>query len=171
MNEIVFFICMLFHTLEVSSQNNYVLLDVSDNSDLINNISIEIDSIDKVGVDLLNSVFKPISGNYKTYRFLETFYGISPRYFPDSLVHDTLHNVLILIVDKKNKIINGYKYFIENADYPASCDLYKLYKPKRTKLDSKFQLSSLKFILMNDPEYCGKDPYLYLSQRNLITSI
>lgn len=168
MKQIIYFICIIFQIQEVCSQNNYVLYDVSDSSDIKENLSIEIDSIDKVGMDLLYTIFKPISGNFKTYRFIETFYGVSPIYFPDSLVVDTLHNILILIVDRKNKIINGYKYFVESADYPPSCDLYKLYKTQRIKLNSKLKLSSLKFVLMNNPEYCGKDSFLYLSQINLI---
>lgn len=165
MQKLFFFICAIFLTVVINAQNNYVLLDVSENSEIIKNVSVKLDSTNKI--DLLNTVFKPVLGKFKTYRFIETYYGESPKYLPDSSVIVLLHDVLILIVDKKNRIIDGYQYSLEYADFPSSCDLYRLYKTRHIKLDSKLQLSSLKFKLVNDSEYCGRDSFLYLSQRNL----
>jgi hypothetical protein len=166
MQKFFFFICTFFLTVLIDAQNNYVLIDVTENSDIVNNISVKLDSANKI--DLLNSVFKPVLGKYKSYRFIETYFGESPKYLPDSSVIVLLHDILILIVDKENRIIDGYQYSLEYADFPSSCDLYRLYKTRRMKLDSKLELSSLKFKLMKDSEYCGRDSFLYLSQNNLI---
>jgi hypothetical protein len=159
-------LCVLFHSAVAQAQNNYVLLDITDNSQIDNNLALLLDSSNKL--DLLNSAFKPVSGQFKTYRFIETYYGESPNYLPDSSVIVLLHDVLILIVDNKNRIIDGYQYSLEYSNYPATCDLYRLHKPRRIKLDSKLKLSSLKFKLVNDSNYCGRDPFLFLSQSDLI---
>lgn len=104
-------LCVLIHSAVARAQNNYVLLDITDNSQIDNNLALLLDSSNKL--DLLNSAFKPVSGQFKTYRFIETYYGESPNYLPDSSVIVLLHDVLILIVDNKNRIIDGYQYSLE----------------------------------------------------------
>lgn len=166
MKKLLFFICTILFTIVINAQNNFVLLDVTENSEIIKDVSVRLDSTNKA--DLLNTLFKPKLGKFKTYRFLEIYYGESPKYLPDSSVIVLLHDVLILTVDKKNRIIDGYHYSLEYADFPSSCDLYRFYKTRHIKLNTKLELSSLKFKLVNDPEYCGRDSFLYLSQRNLL---
>jgi hypothetical protein len=167
MKTILLLTILSFANITVVAQNNYILLDVSKDTDLLRNLSSIIDSVNKV--DLLNTLFKPVDGEFTTYRFVESYYGESPRYLPDSTVVVLLVDILILVVDKKDRIKNGFQFSLQYPEQPASCDLYCLVNKKRVKLNSSLNLSCLKFKLLADPEYCGKDPILYLSQSHLIS--
>jgi hypothetical protein len=143
------------------SQNTYVLLDSKLDSD-INYAAISEGNFSPKNA--LDSVFNYVSGSFKVYRFIEVNYGYG--FESDSLT--TFRDILIIKTNSSGKIIDAFQYTLEWAEPPSTCDLYRLNKGKGIKLDSKLNLSSLRFKLVNEPSYCGRDPYLYLSQNRLI---
>lgn len=165
MQKIVLILCFFSFLQNVFTQNNYILFDMTEKSDLIQNLKFSLDTSDKN--DLLETIFKPVKGEFKIYRFIESYYGESPKYLPDSTVIELLNDLLVLVVNKKNQIVDGYQYSLEYAEHPSSCDLYRLDTDMKLTIDSNFKLSSLKFRLMNDSKYCGRDLYIYFSQLNL----
>ena len=48
MKKLLFFICTILFTIVINAQNNFVLLDVSENSEIIKDVSVILDSTNKV---------------------------------------------------------------------------------------------------------------------------
>jgi len=144
------------------TQNKFIVYDVCEKCDFDYQSIQEIDTFSRH--NMIERVFKPIEGNYKVYRFIEYYWGTSMEFYPDSLVAEEHHNILMIKVDSKSKILDAFTYSLEFSDSPASCDLYKLKKSKSYTLMLGLNLSNLKFELQSDHNYCGRDPILYLSQ-------
>jgi len=72
------------------------------------------------GLTLIDNVFKPTKGKFTVYRFLATYQGLS---FTNK--QKEFHDILIVKVGSKNKIILAYQYTLEWAESPLETDLYE----------------------------------------------
>lgn len=54
-----------------------------------------------------------------------------------------MNNLIILKVNKDNKIVDGYQYFLQFPEMPSTCRLYRL--SSKQKLTSKMSIASFKF--------------------------
>lgn len=122
-------------------KNDYYLLDTFLMSDFNYN---DIDSIDLKSFSggrhsMLNTVFKPIKGKFRIYRFLSYDYGITFEGHADSI------NTLIeLKVDENNIIIDGFSYFLQNPNFPSIGDVFRL-SAKGLELRNGMRVETLEF--------------------------
>jgi hypothetical protein len=126
--------------------------------DKYQNADIDYDMIDSLGtvsagINVLNDIFKVKSGNFNVYRFLNFDKGIL---YDEGPTVDII-NLVIVKVDNKKKIVDGYYYSLTNPEMPSLCHLYKLVnKPKFRK---KIDLRELIFKRINETD---KKKYHYL---------
>lgn len=146
------FCCTLFAQNSVTP--NYILLDKFDKSDL-NYLAIDsIDFADK-GIIMLENVFNVIPGKFTIYRFLTKDKGILFDGFSSEL-----NNLIILKVNSKNKIVDGFQYFLQNSEMPSKCFLYRISKIR--KFDIKIKVSELRFKRVNKKKsICDEIPLFY----------
>lgn len=116
---------------------DYKFLDKFEDADL--NYS-RIDSINSFakGIIMLDSVFTPTKGKYTVYRFMTYDHGVL---FDE--VESDLNNLIILKVNSKNEIIEGYQYFLQTPEMPSSCWLYKV--TRKEKLKPEIKINDLRF--------------------------
>ncbi len=93
-------------------------------------------------------IFNPVKGSYTVYTFMATFKGIS---FAN--IEKEFHDILIVKVDKGQKIIDAFQYTLEWAEPPLMFDLYKA-TAKGVIISDKLPISKLKF---RGVEYSGDD--------------
>lgn len=120
---------------------DFYLLDTFTMSDInYNDIdSIDLKSFPRGRSNLLNSVFKPVNGKYRVYRFLSYDYGITYENHADSI------NILIEIkIDENNVIVDGFLYFLQNPSFPSIGDVFRL-SAKGLKLRNGMNVESLEF--------------------------
>ena len=139
------------------AQNHFAFLDLNKDSDFNYNAINKFNYNPKTTLD---SVFNPVLGNFKVYRFIETIYDYS--FDSDSIKE--FHKLLIIKTNSLNKIIDAYCYLLEWEEYPSSCALYRFNKTKTKKFQANFSLSDIQFKLIGDNEYCTRDSFLNLNQ-------
>ncbi len=146
MRIIFFLFCTIIYG-QNSVELKYKLLDKFENSDLNYKGIDSIDSSTK-GIAMLDSVFNIVEGKYSVYRYMTKDKGL----LFDEYKSD-LNNLIILKVDSKGRIVDGYKYFLQNPEMPSKCYLYRLTRNK--KLKSKINISTLRFKRVLDGEIQG----------------
>lgn len=137
-------------------QNAYMLYDVHSASDLNYNA---LNSFNASPSAMLDSVFNPLPGKFKVYRFIEANWG----YAKDADSVSIFRNILIIKTDQSDKIVDAYQYTLDWAEPPLSCDLFRLNKGRRKKLVQGFCMSNLRFKMVG--VNCEADPYLTVSQQ------
>jgi hypothetical protein len=110
---------LLSSSKSFSQTKEYKLLDKTTSSD-INSKLVTILDTTRPGLTLIGNVFKPTKGKFTVYRFLATYQGLS---FTNK--QKEFHDILIVKVDSKNKIILAYQYTLEWAEPPLETDLYE----------------------------------------------
>lgn len=85
------------------------------------------------------NAFNPIRGKNIVYVFIATFKGLSF----DNTEKD-FHDILVVKVDKKQKILEAYQYTLEWAEMPLSYDLYEA-STKGLTLTNGLSIESLRF--------------------------
>ena len=132
------YILIFFFFLEVNAQKvskpNFYLLDKTEYSDF-NVEKIKMINSESKGRVMLDSVFNVVKGNYTVYRFLTYDSGVL---FDESGILE-LNEIIILKVNKKNKIVDGYKYFLQNPVMPSTCNLYRITRKIRVRPIIKIQ--------------------------------
>lgn len=161
----VFIVCLfLIVSNESKAQNYFLLLDSCVNCELNYQGIDSIDTFSAYASVRMDSVFNVVPGKYKVYRFIQLTVGFDDRFLPDSTGYETKHDLLILKVDEKSHIVDGYTFALDNHEHPSKCSLYKLIlSKKKEKFVSGLYLSKLKFELQFDNTYCGRDPIFVLS--------
>lgn len=134
----------------------YKLLDKYENSDFNYPAIDSIDFVDK-GLDMLNNVFNPIKGDFTIYRFITKDYGILFGEYKSDL-----NNLIILKVNSKGDIIDGFQYFLQNPQMPSKCYLYRV-TTKKIKIQKCFSVSKLKLKRVINKDICDENilPFLY----------
>lgn len=137
-------------------QPEYKLLDLFENSDLNYSAIDSINSRSK-GSSMLDTTFNVVKGEYTVYRFMTYDRGI----LFDGYESD-FNDLIILKVDSKGVIVDGYKYFLQNTEMPSTCFLYRVSKKKRKK--EILKINSLKFRRIhtefNQNDICSGSLYL-----------
>lgn len=132
------YILIFFFFLEVNAQKvnkpNFYLLDKTEYSDF-NVEKIKMINSEPKGRVMLDSVFNVVKGNYRVYRFSTYDSGVL---FDESGIRQ-LNEIIILKVNKKNKIVDGYKYFLQNPVMPSTCNLYRITRKIRARPIIKIQ--------------------------------
>lgn len=118
------FLLSILIILKVSSYGQiktYRLIDKTNGANIDYNRLQDL-NIYSSGYALLNSVFKPIEGKYKVYRFVSTYKGLSHRTEKTEFFHD----IIVLETDVSNHIVDAYQYTLEWSEMPLTLDLYKM---------------------------------------------
>ena len=113
----------------------YYLYSVTQNSDINYDMISKIDSF-PMGKAKLNNEFYPVSGNYTVARFLSFSYGNGMESSFET------NNVLILKIDKDQRIVDGYLYCLQWAEMPVSTALLRI-SNNNVKIKNKRSISSL----------------------------
>jgi len=145
---ILIFAWLLLGTISFSQIKVYRFLDEANNADINRGLTLMLDTA-KPGVAMLNSVFKPVEGKFKVYRFLAMYQGLS---FSDK--QKEFHDVLIVKTNAKGKIIEAYQYTLEWAEPPFNTDLYRS-TCKHTYLVNNMEVD--KFVFVRPWYYDKKD--------------
>ncbi|PIE50596.1 MAG: hypothetical protein CSA38_02170 [Flavobacteriales bacterium] len=135
--KIIFFLFCTIIYGQNSVELKYELLDKFENADLNYKGIDSIDSSTK-GIAMLDSVFNVVEGKYFVYRYITKDRGLLFDEYKSNL-----NNLIILKVDSKGIIVDGYKYLLQNPEMPSKCYLYRITKKK--KLKSKINISTLRF--------------------------
>jgi len=118
------------------------ILDVSRDSQ-INTLNFKNLQFIERGHIALDSIFKPIKGNYTVYRYL----------ISDSLIlisgptanKELTEYILIIQIDDNNQVVDGYFYNLNNPEY-AYCALYRI-KNRKLKFKTSMKFNKLKIRL------------------------
>jgi hypothetical protein len=139
---ILLFTLALFFTRQSHSQNTYRLLQTYENAD-INYRSMDTMSYwptEKPYYLSMLKGFTPKKGKYTVKTFMWTRNDCE---FKDS-DETTCHEFIILKLDKKGKVIDGYQYTLEWAEMPLNYDLHRVTK-KGVLLKDGLPVSALGF--------------------------
>lgn len=151
----IFFVGLLFVLCGCANHDYtnlpYHLYSVTQNSDLNYEMISQIDSLPG-GKIKANNEFYPIEGDYTVLRFLSFSYG------QGRCSSFEANNLLVLKINSKKEIIDGYFYPLQWAEYPYSSILYKI-KNKNIKIKNNLNIHS---ILGNDSYHKGERGYLVL---------
>ena len=166
-------LCLSVHLNLYSKEKKtreYILFDKYIGADIKN---ITYDSIydnPKIyckGLPLIDNVFDAIDGEYTVYRFLSHYKG-TYMFDLDEIIPFDFWYIIVLKTDKKNKIIDGYWYFLTDPEQP-NCTLYRL-TAQKIKLTHNLNIEKLKFkrepIIFEgeDEDFCGDYPPLFLEE-------
>lgn len=138
-------------------KTKYYLFDSKNNADF--NYQ-NIDSINNFpdGFKLMDSVFNVVNGKFKVYRFIAR----DTAFIYDESGVKSVSTLILLKVNKKNNIIDGCRYFLENAEMPFTCNLYRISKNKILK--NNLSLNSLRFKKVhkeiNGYEVCDNEEFI-----------
>jgi hypothetical protein len=138
---ILFFIAFIpsFCTAQLKVvKPKYYLIDSKNNADFNYR---NIDSINNFpgGFKLMDSVFNVVNGKFTVYRFITR----DSAFIYDESGVKSVNTLVLLKVNKKNYIIDGYRYFLENTEMPFTCNLYRI--SKNQMLINNLRLNSLRF--------------------------
>jgi hypothetical protein len=117
----------LLCTQQSHSQNTYKLLQTYEKAD-INYRSMDTMSywpVEKPYYQSMLKGFKPKKGKYTVKTFLWTRNDCDLKYEQNG---NTCHEFIILKLDKKGKVIDGYQYTLEWAEMPLNVDLHRVTK-------------------------------------------
>lgn len=135
----------------------YFLLDTIEKGDINYSAISSINTLPG-GLKLIDSAFNFITGSYKIYRYLAED---SAFIYDESGLKKT-NTVVLLKVNTRNIIVDGYWYFLENSVMPFTCYLYRISKYKKFK--KKLNLKELKFKKVHKEiknfEVCENHTYL-----------
>lgn len=129
----------------------YHLYSVTQNSDLNYEMISQIDSLPG-GKVKANNEFYPVGGDYTVLRFLSFGYG-QGRYSSFEA-----NNLLVLKINSKKEIIDGYFYPLQWAEFPYSNILYRI-KNRNVKIKNKLNIHA---IFGNDNYFKNEKGYLVL---------
>ena len=126
----------IFYSCIRYDENNlpYYLYSVTQRSDINYSMISKLDSF-PVGKVKLKNEFYPVSGNYTVARFLSFSYGQGLE------SNFETNNVLILKIDEKQQVVDGYLYCLQWAEAPVSKELFRI-KNKGIKIKNKLPISS-----------------------------
>ena len=113
----------------------YYLYSVTQKSDINYSMISKLDSFPTGRVKLKNE-FYPVPGDYTVARFLSFSYdqGVESSF--------ETNNVLILKIDEKQRVIDGYLYSLQWAEVPVSQALFRITSNK-IKIKNRQSISSL----------------------------
>lgn len=148
----------VFVLLFSNAQSNYSSLDFKDQADLNYNKIGVIDSVSKSYQFMIDSVFNFVDGKYKIYRLVRKFQFYDKE---SKLVEN--HELLVLKVDSKKRIIDSYHYLLEFPELPSECMLYRL-SNKWVGQKIKFRKSVLiKLTRVSMSSFCIEEMELYFN--------
>ncbi|MBP5984553.1 MAG: hypothetical protein KA734_12560 [Fluviicola sp.] len=157
-------LCFLFITSNLFSQNNFQLKKIYKNKSLF-----IFENYQKVNqnISLDDSLFLIDTGKNIVYVLSEKYFSISGVFFPDSIVTIEKEQIILLELDKKMKIVNGYYYITGYYEPPFTCVLYNINSKSINKKIKKIKkLSDIKFNLCDNSSYCGFEKQIRLYQLN-----
>lgn len=119
----------------------YQILEIHDKSDLNNDLIEQYLKNSRLwgSREEVFDLFRPEKGEHKTIMFMAPFEGIG---YEGEV--DIFHDIMILKVDKDNRVLDGLQYTLEWAEPPLSCDLYRVTK-RGEKLKKGLDVSALQF--------------------------
>ena len=164
-NIVSIFFAILVH-LNLYSQEKktreYILFDKYIEADFKNITYDSIYNNSKIhckGLSLIDNVFDAVEGEYTVYRFLSHNKGTFMFGFNENMPFDFWY-IIILKTDRKNRIIDGYWYFLTDPEQP-NCTLYRLTSQK-IKLTHNLNIEKLKFkreqLVFNGEDMCNEIP-------------
>ena len=89
--------------------------------------------------ELIEKLFKPAKGHSRVYYFRSAFWGKAKFKDEPQIFHDSL----VLLVNSKGLVLDGFSYTEEWAEMPLFCDLYRI-SAKNLPLKSLKRVSQLK---------------------------
>src|SRR5690348_7820789 len=93
---------LLLTSIVFAQQKEYKLLDKTSNADIDKSFILRLDKAPR-GLPMLDSLFKPVKGEFKVYRFVATFLGKSY-----TGQEKEFHDLLLVKTDDSNKVIKAY---------------------------------------------------------------
>lgn len=109
---------LLLTSIVFAQQKEYKLLDKTSNADIDKSFILRLDKAPR-GLPMLDSLFKPVKGEFTVYRFLATFQGKSY-----TGQEKEFHDLLLVKTDNNNKVVKAYHYTLEWAEMPLEQDMY-----------------------------------------------
>ena len=170
----IMFFCFIIHLSLYSQEQKtreYIFFDKYIDADLKD---IAYDSIYNSrinschGLSLLDNVFNVVDGKYVVYRFLNHYKDTF--YFGFETVLYDFWFLIILKTDKKDRIIDGYWYFLTDPEQP-SCTLYRLFS-QNVKLIHNLNIEKLQFkrepLMIDNEDMCDEMPISLKEKGRLI---
>lgn len=138
-------IFLLFIGIVISAQvKTYKLINKSNNCDINYKAIYSIDTT--TSQESRRNIFVPINGKFTLYTFINAYKRISY-----DNTEKEFHDIIVIKVDKHQKIIDGFQYTLEWAEKPFKYDLYKV-EAKNIVINKKLPISKLKFQRVRRPK-------------------
>ncbi|MDQ3683365.1 MAG: hypothetical protein M3352_09880 [Bacteroidota bacterium] len=126
-----------FDTILNAQTKKYKLIAKTENTDFNYKALKNIDNVETR--EARRNIFNPIKGKFIVYVFIATFIGLS---FDNT--EKEFHDILIVKVNKEQKITDAYQYTLEWTEPPYSYDLYRA-RVKGVALTNQLSIDILKF--------------------------
>lgn len=155
----------LFMSSILSAQDNYILKNVTENSDInyeaFECLDFESCRKNKEKWITISETFAPIKGKFTIYNFVKTFEGLS---FTGE--NKIFHDLLILKVNPQTlEILDGFQFTKEWAEFPPASDLYRI-SEENIILKNELKISDLKFIIHEN--FRNDNDFDFLKDESLI---